>query len=185
MTRAVVWNLAKVMMIKDEVYVAMMYTSPEKYKRDRRRFNVNPANGDKIRYLHLNRPEFMVGNFKVRFHLKGRDWQMRRPAPLPLAAQAAAAVARPREGFPRVVHATGGHLRTARAVAVRPVAGHPRGPEAVTGYREVRYPKMEAARKKVAELQHALASGNGEGRFRPARTVSLTGQVIGTFRSND
>ncbi len=76
-TRQVVWNLARVMMIKDEVYVAMMYTSPEKYKRDRRRFNVNPANGDRIRYLHLNRPEFMIGNFKVRFHLNGRDWQMR------------------------------------------------------------------------------------------------------------
>ncbi len=59
-----------------------------------------------------------------------------------------------------------------------------RSPEAVTGYREVRYPKMEAARRKVAELQRALASGNGEGRFRPARTVSLTGQVIGTFRGN-
>src|SRR5262249_48024123 len=32
-TRAVVWNLAKVMLIKDEVYVAAMLTNPEKYKR--------------------------------------------------------------------------------------------------------------------------------------------------------
>ncbi|MEI8196601.1 MAG: 2-oxoacid:acceptor oxidoreductase family protein, partial [Phycisphaerae bacterium] len=76
LTRAAVWNLAKVMMIKDEVYVAMLYTSPEKYRRDRRRFNVNPANGDKITYLHLNKPEFVIGGRKFRFAIKGRDWQM-------------------------------------------------------------------------------------------------------------
>ena len=76
-TKAVIWNLAKVMMIKDEVYVAMMYTSPEKYKRDRRRFNVNPANGDKIKYVHLNKPEFVIGGRKIKFKVNGRDWQMR------------------------------------------------------------------------------------------------------------
>ena len=62
-------------MIKDEVYVSMMYTSPEKYKRDRRRFNVNPANGDSITYMHLNRPEFDILGKKIRFHWKGRHWQ--------------------------------------------------------------------------------------------------------------
>ena len=75
-TKAVIWNLAKVMMIKDEIYVAMMYTSPEKYRRDRRRFNVNPANGDKIEYQHLNRPEFEINGLKIRFHWKSRDWQL-------------------------------------------------------------------------------------------------------------
>ncbi len=58
-TRAVVWNLAKVMLIKDEVYVAAMLTSPEKYRKDRRRYNVNPSRGDKITYRHHNRPEFV------------------------------------------------------------------------------------------------------------------------------
>jgi indolepyruvate ferredoxin oxidoreductase len=57
-----------------------------------------------------------------------------------------------------------------------------KSPEPVTGYREVRYPKMESARQKVAELQHALASGMTDPKFRGSRTVSLTGQVIGTFR---
>ena len=57
-----------------------------------------------------------------------------------------------------------------------------KAPENVTGYREVRYPKQDAARQRVAELQHALASGAAETKFRGARTVSLTGQVIGMFR---
>ena len=77
MTRAVVWNLAKVMLIKDEVYVSAMLTSPEKYKRDMRRFNVNPARGDKIIYRHLNRPEFVLFGRKFRFNWKAADWQLR------------------------------------------------------------------------------------------------------------
>ena len=52
-TRAVIWNLAKVMLIKDEIYVAALSTSPEKYKRDRRRFGVNPANGDRLSLIHI------------------------------------------------------------------------------------------------------------------------------------
>ena len=113
-TRAVIWNLAKVMMIKDEVYVSMMYTSPEKYRRDRRRFNVNPANGDKITYIHLNRPEFEIFGRKVRFYWKGRSWQyaimrhcrwIRDPA----------AVAREGTRVSRVVHEPRRFLRPARA----------------------------------------------------------------------
>jgi hypothetical protein len=57
-----------------------------------------------------------------------------------------------------------------------------KSPEPVTGFREVRYPKQEAAMQKVAELQHALANGTTDGKLRGTRTVSLTGQVIGTFR---
>ena len=46
-------------------------------------------------------------------------------------------------------------------------------PEPVTGYREVRYPKMESAMQKASELQHALESGVAEGKFRrPAPSAS-------------
>jgi len=55
-TRAVVWNLAKAMLIKDEFYVAHLLTSYEKLRRDRQRYNVNPANGDKIRYRRTFHP---------------------------------------------------------------------------------------------------------------------------------
>src|SRR5258708_38939179 len=59
-TRAVLKNAFKVMAIKDEIYVAHLLTSPEKRQRDRVRFNIDPANGDRLTYRHINRPEFVV-----------------------------------------------------------------------------------------------------------------------------
>ena len=52
-TREVIHNLAAAMLIKDAVFIAELATSPEKYARDRRKYNVNPANGDRIDYRHL------------------------------------------------------------------------------------------------------------------------------------
>ncbi|HVT81243.1 MAG TPA: 2-oxoacid:acceptor oxidoreductase family protein [Phycisphaerae bacterium] len=184
-TRAVIWNLAKVMMIKDEVYVSMMYTSPEKYKRDRRRFNVNPANGDTITYIHLNKPEFDVFGKKIRFQWHGRSWQyavLRHcrwlRALLPAWHRKEKAF---REWYMNLVDTC--DLHEPHDVATYNAWLEIfKAPEPVTGYREVRYPKQEAAKQKVAELQHALASGIAESKFRGARTVSLTGQVMGTFR---
>ncbi len=182
-TRAVIGNLARVLMIKDEVYVAMMYTSPEKYRRDRRRFNVNPANGDHIKYVHLNRPEFEIGGLRIRFHLKGYDWQMR--------------ILRHCRWLRTLLPAWHARERSFRDWYLRLVdtceLHEPwlynlwldilQAPQTVTGFREVRYPKMEAAQNRVREVQNAIAAGKADGRFRsPARTVSLTSQVVGTFR---
>ena len=181
-TKAVIWNLAKVMMIKDEVYVSMMYTSPEKYRRDRRRFNVNPANGDKIKYIHLNRPEFVVGGMTVRFHWKGRDWQygvLRHCRWLrKLLPQWHAREKEFRDWYMKLVDTC--ELREAwRYNLWLDILNSPEG---VTGYREVRHPKQEAAKAKVAELTSALAMEGGEGKGRVVRSVSLTNQVMGAFR---
>lgn len=184
-TRAVIWNLAKVMMIKDEVYVSMMYTSPEKYKRDRRRFNVNPANGDSITYIHLNKPEFDILGKKIRFQWHGRTWQyavlrhcrwLRSLLPAWHRKEKAF-----RAWYMNLVDTCDLH-EPHDTVAYNTWLEIFKAPEPVTGYREVRYPKQDAAKQKVAELQHALASGAAEAKFRGARTVSLTGQVMGTFR---
>jgi indolepyruvate ferredoxin oxidoreductase len=184
-TRAVIWNLAKVMMIKDEVYVSMMYTSPEKYRRDRRRFNVNPANGDKITYIHLNRPEFEIFGRKVRFYWRGRSWQyaiMRHCRWLrALLPQWHAKEKAFRDWYMKLVDTCDLHAPHDPA-AYNAWLEIFKAPEPVTGFREVRYPKMEAATQKVTELQHALASGLTDAKFRGSRTVSLTGQVMGTYR---
>jgi indolepyruvate ferredoxin oxidoreductase len=185
LTRAVIWNLAKVMMIKDEVYVAMLYTSPEKYKRDRRRFNVNPANGDKIQYLHLNRPEFVIGGRTWRFAIKGRDWQMR--------------IIRHCRWLRNLMPKWHGQEKAYRGwyeelvdacLAERGQGGATveswryglwleilRAPEPVTGFREVRYPKMDASRRKVAEWQRQLQNGPAAPEARP-REVSLSGMLL-------
>ena len=59
-TKMVIRQAFKVMAIKDEVYVAHLLTSPEKRERDRARFKIDAANGDRIHYRHLNRPEFTI-----------------------------------------------------------------------------------------------------------------------------
>ena len=140
------------MLIKDEIYVSALLTSPEKYKRDRRRFNVNPERGDKIVYKHHNRPEFVILGKKIRFEWKSRDWQLRMMAGM-----------RPVRKYLPGWHQHERDFRDwyenlldiydytspkdyERWLAILSV------PEPVTGYREIRYPKMEAARKKAQRL---------------------------------
>ncbi len=65
-TKAVVRNLAKLMLIKDEFYVPHLLTSYEKLRRDRQRFNVNPANGDRIRYQRTFHPRLFGRKFNIR-----------------------------------------------------------------------------------------------------------------------
>jgi len=50
--------LAKLMLIKDEFYVAHLLTSYEKLRRDKQRYNINPANGDRIKYRRVFHPRF-------------------------------------------------------------------------------------------------------------------------------
>jgi len=57
-TETVAWNLAKLMIIKDAFYVAGVLTSYEKQRRDSHRYNVNPANGDRLRYRRVFHPRF-------------------------------------------------------------------------------------------------------------------------------
>ncbi|MFW6060920.1 MAG: thiamine pyrophosphate-dependent enzyme [Phycisphaeraceae bacterium] len=151
-TRAVVWNLARVMLIKDEVYTAAMLTSPEKYKRDRRRFNVNPERGDKIIYKHHNRPEFDIFGWKIRFEWKSRDWQLRLMAKarplrnvLPQWHQRERAF---RDWYEQLVDRLDwrGPRDYQRWLEIL------RQPERATGFREVRYPKMDAARRRAEQL---------------------------------
>ncbi|MFW6033244.1 MAG: DUF6537 domain-containing protein, partial [Phycisphaeraceae bacterium] len=151
-TRQVVWNLARVMLIKDEVFVASQLTSPEKYKRDRRRFNVNPERGDKMVYRHHNRPEFEIFGHRVRFEWKSRDWQLRLMSGLgflrKLLPQWHKREREFRDWYEQVVdrldwQGPRDYERWLAALAT---------PAAVTGFREVRYPKMEAARQRTEEI---------------------------------
>jgi len=71
-TRAVLHNLAAAMLIKDPVFLAELSCSPEKYARDREKYLVNPANGDRIRYRHY---------WHARFKLFGRERGVRLRVP--------------------------------------------------------------------------------------------------------
>jgi indolepyruvate ferredoxin oxidoreductase len=154
-TRAVVWNLAKAMLIKDEVYVAAMLTSPEKYKRDRRRFNVNPVNGDRIIYKHHTRPEFDFLGMRFRFDFKTRDWQLRLMSRCGVLRRLMPKWHRRerafRDWFVQVVDQIPAAVAQqpheyARWLAIAATL------DTVTGYREVRYPKQDAARRRIEHL---------------------------------
>ena len=146
-TRAVVWNLAKVMLIKDEPYVAYLLTRYEKKQRDLVKYSVDVANGDRLVYRHHTSPEFNLGKHRIRLRINTSDWQL--------------ALVRRMKWWRKL---PGWHTREvgfrdwygsllARvslndanyAAAVETL----RSPEEVTGYREVRYPKMEAVRARV------------------------------------
>jgi len=76
-TRTVVRNLADAMLIKDGPFIAELATSPEKLARDREKYNVNPANGDKIIYRHLWNVEWHFGRRRLKFDLALPHWTMR------------------------------------------------------------------------------------------------------------
>ena len=75
-TDAVVRFLARVMAYKDEIYVAHLLTSEEKYRRDRARYDVDPNRGDRISYRHLTRPHFTVLGLDIKFDIQTRDWML-------------------------------------------------------------------------------------------------------------
>ena len=64
-TRAVIFNLAAAMLIKDLVFTAELATSPEKYARDRVTYNVHPTNGDRIRYRHKMHQPVRLGRWRL------------------------------------------------------------------------------------------------------------------------
>jgi len=152
MTRMVVRNLAKVMLIKDEYYVARLLTSPEKYKRDRRRYKVNPVHGDKIIYRHHNVAQFSLLGRTFNLSLTLRDWQHRLVSRLkfmrgflfPHKQEKAF-----RDWYEHDLVAKidwQGPKDYQRWTAIVGV------PDKVTGFRQIRTPKMEAARKRAEQL---------------------------------
>src|SRR2546427_10541343 len=63
-----------------EIYTPHLLTDDEKLDRDKIRYNVDEENGDKIKYAHINRPEFEVFGQQVRFDLPqwlAHNWLMR------------------------------------------------------------------------------------------------------------
>ncbi len=158
-TKAALWNLHRVMAIKDEVYVAYLLSSEEQYEQDRERYNVRPELGDRIIHRHLNRPEFAVGKRKIRFKLKSRPWMLRlmreakflrRMLPAWHAKERAF-----RDWYFEIADRFAAPTDSASYATWLKIL---RLPEEATGYREVRYPRMELAQQRAEELLAALSS---------------------------
>ncbi len=151
-TKAVIWNLHKAMAIKDEVYVASLLTAPDKLARDRQRYDVDAARGDRIEYSHFTRPHFSIFGQEIEFDIRTQNWMLeimkhgkflRRW--LPDWHQHEKDF---RDWYRGVIENFHYHDRASYDLYVRAL----RCVEPVRGYREVRYPKMAEARKKVEAL---------------------------------
>ena len=159
-TRAVIRYLPRVMAYKDEVYVAHLLTSEEKYRRDRERFNVSAERGDRISYRHFNRGNFNVLGFNVYLKLTTRDWMLKLMKRMKFLRKLMPAWHREekayRDWYVDFVdrfefdhdERYGDYVRVFRM------------PEEVRGYREVIRPKIKAAYQAAA----AMMDGNGRPR---------------------
>lgn len=75
-TRAVIRNLADAMLIKDAFFEAELATAPEKFARDREKYNVNPHNGDRISYRYLWKRHITLHGRKFRVNLPLQTYHM-------------------------------------------------------------------------------------------------------------
>ncbi len=150
-TKAVVKYLHKVMEIKDEVYVAHLLTSPEKYEKDARRYKVDLAAGDRIVYRHFNRPEFDVLGMKIRFDLKSRDWMLHLMKRMKFLRRLLPAWHKREKAFREWYTALVDRFEYTSPEQYERWEKVLSLPEEVRGYRAVRYPKMENAMK-MAEV---------------------------------
>jgi indolepyruvate ferredoxin oxidoreductase len=158
-TEAALWNLHRVMAIKDEIYVAALLSSEEKYEADRERYNVRPEMGDRMIHRHLNRPEFAIGGHTLRFHLKTKPWMLRLMRRAKFLRRALPAWhAREKEFRAWYFGVAEGFAAPGDGAAYATWLKILRLPEEATGYREIRYPRMAAAQKRGAELMATLSS---------------------------
>ena len=171
-THAAVWNVAKVMLIKDEPYVAYLLTRYEKKVRDHAKFNIDESVGDKIIYRHHTSPEFNVGKHRIRLKITTTDWMLQIVRHMKWWRKLPGWHAREvnfREWYIGLLDKVDLSHAAAYDQALRVL----KTPEPVEGYREVRYPKIDAARQVVdAELANKPtleASINRDALRRPAK----------------
>ena len=152
-TKAAIKYLHKVMLIKDEVYVSHLLTSKEKLARDKIRYNVDEKNGDKIRYLHLNRPHFNVMGIDIQHDIDTRNWMLHLMKRMKFLRrwllQWHAKEREFREWYIREVidtFAPSDEKNYDKHVEALECVEH------VRGYRQIRYPKMEEAKQTVEKL---------------------------------
>jgi indolepyruvate ferredoxin oxidoreductase len=147
-TVAVIWNLAKVTLIKDEPYVSYLLTRFEKKQRDIVKFGVDVSNGDRIVYRHHTSPEFNVGKRRIRLKITTTDWMLnivrhcKWLRKLPGWHKNEVAF---RDWYIGLLGRVNLTHADDYAQAVRVF----RCPEEVTGYREVRYPKQDRVREAI------------------------------------
>jgi len=158
-TKAVIQNLAKVMCIKDEFYVAHLLTSEEKLARDRQRYTIDPKRGDKITYTHLNKPHYEFFGHSIDFRINTKNWM--------LSTLKRMKFLRPFLGSWHFGHEKAfrdWYISLVREFHLTTAKGYEltiqilRLPESVSGYYTVSRPKMQEAKERADYLKDVISS---------------------------
>jgi len=150
-TNAAIVNLAKVILIKDEPYVAYLLTRFEKKQHDLIKYGIDQSNGDRLVYRHHTSPEFNIGKWRIRLRLTTTDWQLKLVQHMKWLRKLRGWHEREaafRDWYMALLNrvkldSPGDYQQAVQALSCA---------EAVTGYREVRYPKMDRAREATEKL---------------------------------
>lgn len=151
-TKVVISELHRVMLIKDEVYVAHLLTSSEKLERDKRRYQVDEANGDRIEHVHFTHPKFRVFGKDIQFDWKSKPWQLRLIKRMKFLRRVVPGWHKQEQEFRDWYRALVDEFNYHDLESYKRYVKALRAPEKVAGYREVRYPKMDEARRFVDQL---------------------------------
>jgi indolepyruvate ferredoxin oxidoreductase len=151
LTAAVAVGLAHVMLIKDEVYVAALLTDPRKVQRDRIRFDADPRRGDILTYTHFLVPHIEWLGKPIRWHWKARPWQLR-------IIRRLGVLRRWRGWHRREVEFRAWYEELVDRLAYQGPRDYQRWVailstvHAVSGFSDVRYARMAAARRRADQL---------------------------------
>ncbi len=151
-TKAVIRYLAKVMLIKDEVYVAHLLTSVEKYRRDLERYGIDPKRGDKAVYTHINRPQFTILGLDIEWNMKTKDWMLGIMKHMKILRTLLPAWHSKEKDFRKWYIQLVDSLSLNGELPYDNYVKIFETPEEVRGYRKVRYPKMDEAKVIVESL---------------------------------
>ncbi|HMU96639.1 MAG TPA: indolepyruvate ferredoxin oxidoreductase, partial [Elusimicrobiota bacterium] len=121
------------------------------------RYDVDPARGDQMTYVHLNRPQFVVFGRKIEFDLRSRNWQLHVMKRLGFLRRWLPQWHAPEKAFRdwytgivdgfQIFHDEAVYRQYVEALQV---------PAGVRGYRQIRAPKMDAARARAEEILGSL-----------------------------
>lgn len=165
-TRELIHNLHRVMVIKDEVHVSHLLTCARKLERDRETFNVDPSRGDSITYRHFTTPQFNLFGREFRFKVTTRNWQLRVMRRMRFLRRLMPGWHRTEREF------IGWYISTVVEPFISRTGEKPSykawteaisAPEMAKGYREVRAPGMESAKRAVALLLRNGSEMGGDG----------------------
>ncbi|WP_242524251.1 DUF6537 domain-containing protein [Methylacidiphilum caldifontis] len=151
-TKAAIKNIYKIMAIKDEVEVARLLTDSQTLSQNLQLFHIQLDKGDRVEYKHWTKPEFVLGNFRIRFRLKSSPWMLKIMSKAKFLRRILPGWHKREKEFRDWFLYSCKQFEYSNSREYQLWVEFFELPEAITGYREVRYPKMEKAKERALQI---------------------------------